>query len=84
MVLKALPNELDLNRYGFIVSRKVGRAVVRNRVKRRMREVARLTPARPGWDLVFIARTEAASAQYQEIDAAMKGLLRRARLLEGA
>ncbi len=84
MVLKALPNELVWTRYGFIASKKVGKAVVRNRVKRQMREVARLTPTRPGWDIVFIARNEAATARHQDIEATMKGLLQRAHLLEGA
>ena len=84
MLLKTSPNGLEFNRYGFIVSRKVGRAVVRNQVKRRMREVARLTTVTPGWDLVFIARSEAANAQYQDLKAAMKLLLQRARLLLGA
>jgi len=84
MLLKTLPNGLEFNRYGFIVSRKVGGAVVRNQVKRRMREVARLTPIIPGWDLVFIAHSEAANAQYQDLKEAMKALLRRAHLLLGA
>jgi ribonuclease P protein component len=84
MLLKTLPNGLEFNRCGFIVSRRVGKAVVRNQVKRRMREVARLTPITPGWDLVFIARSEAAGAQYQELKAAMMVLLRRAHLLLGA
>lgn len=83
-MLKALPNELELNRYGFITSRKVGKAVVRNKVKRRMREVARLAPTKPGWDLIFVAHSEAATARHQDIEAAMKGLLQRAHLLEGA
>jgi ribonuclease P protein component len=84
MLLKTLPNGLEFNRYGFIASKKVGGAVVRNQVRRRMREVARLTPITPGWDLVFIARSEAANAQYQELEVAIKVLLQRARLLEGA
>ena len=84
MLLKTLPNGLEFNRYGFIVSRKVGGAVVRNQVKRRMREVARLTPIMAGWDLVFIAHSEAANAQYQDLKEAMKALLRRAHLLLGA
>jgi ribonuclease P protein component len=46
-------------RVGFTVSRKVGNAVVRNRVRRRLREVVRLTPPermRPGYDYVLIGR----------------------------
>jgi ribonuclease P protein component len=82
MVLKALPNRLGRNRYGFIVSKKVGKAVVRNLVRRRMRESARATPAKPGWDLVFIASNGASTARYREIKAEIEWLLKRARLLE--
>ncbi len=62
LVLKAAPNGLEGNRYGFSVGRRVGIAVVRNRVKRRLREVARLARVKAGWDMVFIARGAAASA----------------------
>ena len=56
------------SRVGFSVSKKVGNAVVRNRVKRRMREIVRKQLRRfsKGYDLVFIARKDAASAAYAE------------------
>jgi ribonuclease P protein component len=55
--------ELD-SRVGLTVSRKVGNAVVRNRVKRWLREAARAVPGPRGgpWDLVVIPRTEAQHA----------------------
>ena len=83
VVMKALPNGLSLSRYGFSVSRRVGKAVVRNRVKRLLREVLRLTPLLPGWDIIFIARPLAASADYTNLEKSVKGLLRRARVLVG-
>ena len=53
----------DLSRYGVTVSRKVGNAVVRNRVKRRIREGIRLFDNRPpGVEVVFIAKSNAATA----------------------
>ena len=81
VVMRALPNGLTLSRYGFSVSRRVGKAVVRNRVKRLLREILRLTPLQPGWDIIFIARPLAASASYANLEKSVKGLLSRARLL---
>ena len=74
-VLKALPNGLDQTRYGFIVSRRVGKAVVRNRVKRLLRESTRQMAIQPGWDVVFIARPAAAEASYQDMKSTVRGLL---------
>jgi len=83
LVLCALPNELPYSRFGFSVSRRIGKAVQRNLVRRRIRESLRLRMDEilPGWDLVWIARTPIQSAEYGEIDAACARLLRRASLL---
>ena len=83
VVIKVLPNGLDLSRYGFTVSRRVGKAVVRNRVKRLLREVLRQTQLQPGWDIIFIARSPAARASYTSLGKSVKGLLFRAGLLVG-
>ncbi len=84
VVMKALPNRLSLSRYGFSVSRRVGKAVIRNKVKRLLREILRSTPLEPGWDIIFIARPAAASADYANLKKTVAGLLSRARLLEAA
>jgi ribonuclease P protein component len=81
VVMRALPNGLTISRCGFSVSRRVGKAVVRNRVKRLLREILRLTPLKPGWDIIFIARPLAADASYADIEKSVKGLLSRAQLL---
>ena len=81
VVMKALPNQLTVSRYGLSVSRRLGKAVVRNRVKRRLREILRLLKIEPGWDIVFIARSDAAGASFESLGKSVKKLLSRAKLL---
>ena len=83
VVMKTLPNGLDLSRYGLTVGRRVGKAVVRNRIKRLLREILRQTPLQPGWDIIFIARSPAAKANYASLGMSARGLLSRAGLLVG-
>ena len=58
------------NRLGFTVGKKVGNAVMRNRVRRRLREIYRLHEDRlsPGYDVVVVARTRAAFSTYRQLD----------------
>ncbi len=82
LVVKALPNGLALSRYGFSISRRVGKAVTRNRVKRLLREILRAAPIKMGWDVVIIVRPAAAAAAgYDSLSKAVRDLLLRAGLL---
>ncbi len=81
LVMKALPNGLTLSRYGFSISQRVGKAVTRNRVKRLLREILRLMPLSPGWDIIFIARPRVAGAGYAELRKEVEELLSQAQLL---
>ena len=82
LVLKAMPSGTEgRNRFGFSVSKRTGNAVVRNTIKRRVREVVRHTPVHGGWDVIFIARGKARSADYHQLRASARGLLSRAGLL---
>ena len=58
--------------------------MVRNKVRRRLREVARLTPVKDGWDIVFIARRGSPNANYHQLARAMDELLKRAKLLSSS
>ncbi|MFC2002167.1 ribonuclease P protein component [Chloroflexota bacterium] len=83
VVVKALPNGREFSRYGFSVGRRVGEAVVRNRVKRLLREILRQTLLQPGWDIIFIARPPIAGRNYVDLEKSVKELLFRAGLLAG-
>ena len=83
LVLYVAPNGLDVTRTGISVTKRLGKAVTRNRVKRLIREAVRsLLPAiAPGYDLVFVARGVAAEGSYLQVREAVEKLLGRARLV---
>jgi ribonuclease P protein component len=81
LVMKVLPNERDCSRYGFSVTKNIGKAVVRNRVKRLLKEICRITPVRPGWDIVLIARPQSVAADYHRLKQSVETLLSRANLI---
>jgi ribonuclease P protein component len=85
MVLSFAHNELMHNRYGFIVSKQLGKAVTRNRVKRMLREVIRaLDPQlKPGFDIVLIARNPLVEQPFDVMLRTVSDLTRRAELLRG-
>lgn len=82
LVMKKMANGLPLSRYGFSVSRKVGNAVMRNKLKRWLREILRIMPLKAGHDMVFIVRPVAAAADYWNLKKMVEDLLSRAHLLE--
>lgn len=80
LVIRYLENGLEHSRFAFVVSKRIGNAVVRNRVKRRLREVVRSRPLTGGWDAVFIARRGIEQASFREVNRAAWNLLRRSRI----
>jgi len=78
--LAARANELPYSRVGYAVSRRVGGAVVRNRVKRRLRAIVRELPIRPGYDIVAVPQPSSASASFEELRCATRTAARRLRV----
>ncbi len=81
VMIKALVNNLEFSRYGFSVNKPLGKAVVRNRIKRLLKEIVRVTSIQSGWDIVFIARYGAVEADYYQLKQLVEKLLFRAELL---
>ena len=69
LVLYARKNRAGCNRVGITVSKKLGKAHIRNRTRRRIREVYRLNEEKfqPGWDIVVVARTKAVDAPFDKL-----------------
>lgn len=83
LVLYARRNRAGLNRVGITVSKKLGHAVVRNRIRRRLREIYRLNEAKfqPGWDIVVVARSRAVEAPFARLTDSYLALAARAGIL---
>lgn len=83
LVLYARKNRTQFNRVGITVGKKLGHAVVRNRIRRRLREVYRLHEVSftPGWDIVVVARSRAISASFSQLTDAYLSLAGKAGIL---
>ena len=84
MVLYCRKNRLGHNRLGLTASVKLGGAVVRNRARRRLREVYRLNSPRlrQGWDIILVARGRTLTASWKELNDTFLRLCRKLSLLE--
>jgi ribonuclease P protein component len=85
LVVRIRRTGLEETRFGLSTGRKLGGAVVRNRVRRRLREALRaMAPSfQPGWDVLIIARPPAIGAEFQTLVGALQSLLRRGGVLGG-
>ncbi|WFD10287.1 ribonuclease P protein component [Tepidibacter hydrothermalis] len=85
LVMYVVKNNLDINRVGFSVSKKIGKAVVRNKVKRRMRESFRLCSndnmIKLGYDFVFIARMPISESDFISTQKSMINLFKKGNII---
>ena len=79
MVVTQLPSKYSTLKVGFVVGKKVGKAVCRNKVKRRLREAFRLLLPRleGNTSYVVVARAPAAKADYATLAESLQGLLQK-------
>lgn len=71
------PNTLGRARLGIAATRKMGPAVVRNRAKRRVRDIFRRLKPAEGLDIVVIPRRDLAAAPFDRVEAEFRGILKR-------
>ena len=83
LVLYARKNRTDTNRIGITVGKRLGKAHIRNRVRRRLREVYRLNEEcfQPGWDIVVVARSKAVDAPFNQLVKGYLALAKKAGIL---
>lgn len=84
MVVYLRKNRFTYNRMGITVSPKVGCAVVRNRVKRLIKENYRIIPdIEEGYDFVIVARRSAAYSDYYKIKKDLEAALKEGGMIKG-
>lgn len=71
-------------KFGYSISKKVGKAVQRNLIRRRLKEICRLKQGylKPGTDVILVARVSAADADYKALSNSFLGLAKRSRILK--
>lgn len=83
LVMYIFDNKSETTRLGISVSKKVGKAIIRNKIKRRVRESYRLNVdenIKSGYDIVFIARIASKDADYKDIEKSIKYLVKKSNL----
>ena len=84
LVMYILENKSDSSRIGISVSKKVGNAITRNKIRRRIKEAYRLNideNVKCGYDIIFIARVSCNEAEYKDIEKAITHLVKKSNLI---
>nr|WP_308565371.1 ribonuclease P protein component [uncultured Peptostreptococcus sp.] len=85
LVIYTMKNKFDKSRIGISISKKVGKAHERNRIRRCIKEAYRLNiddKVLGGYDLVFIARINAADKEYRELERSLKYICKKANIIK--
>ncbi|ADI03120.1 MAG TPA: ribonuclease P protein component [Syntrophothermus lipocalidus] len=84
LILYVGENAAGKNRYGIVASKKVGKAVIRNKSRRRVREVARTLDSklRQGYDVIVIVKPLCREADFASVKSDYERLLKRSKLLK--
>ena len=84
LILYVKKNGLKHSRIGFSITKKIGNSVVRNRTRRRMKEICRLNfvNIKQEYDIIFIPKKNVVDITYLELENAMLHLLKKGRLLK--
>lgn len=84
LVLYIKKNNLDYTRIGFTITKKIGNAVTRNRIRRMLREICRLNfhKIKPGYDLIFISKKNVVGMKYDELEKSVFHILKIAKLFQ--
>ena len=84
LILYIMKNGLDYTRIGFSVTKKIGNSVVRNKIRRRMKEICRqnLNNIGKGYDIIFIPKKNVVDITYRDLKSAMLHILKKSNILE--
>lgn len=85
LVLFIKKNNYGFNRFGFTAAKKIKKAVQRNVIRRRLKEIVRLSEnnLKEGYDIVLMARVNATDSDYKELEKSYNKLIKRKNLLKG-
>ena len=85
LVLFVKKNRLGYNRFGFTAAKKMKKAVSRNVIRRRLKEIVRLNEYnfKEGYDIVIMARVNAERSNYKGLEKSFNKLMKRKKLLKG-
>ena len=84
LVLFIKKNNYTYNRFGFTAAKKIKKAVTRNIIRRRLKEIVRLNEfkLKKGYDIILMARVNASNSDYKSLEKSFNKLVKIKKLLE--